>query len=90
MPYEGKYIGHNGLSNRYVLLEPDLFYLLEAARNEGGIAELKDVHPKFYHYLRENEFTVADDFDELQACIDRYSAIGFDETRYELHINPRR
>ena len=33
VPYKEKYIGHNGLSNRYVVLEPDLFHLLEAARN---------------------------------------------------------
>ena len=88
MLYKEKYIGHNGLSNRYVVLEPDLFHLLEAARNKGQLAELKGAHSEFYQYLKENAFIVADDFDELQACIDRYRAIDFDKTRYELHINP--
>lgn len=88
VPYEGKYIGHNGLSNQHIILEPELFLLLEAAKSEGNLDEVEKVHPDLYQYLKDEKFILPDDFDELQTCIDNYRKVDLDETRYELHINP--
>ncbi len=89
IPYEGKVIVHNGMSNEYLLLEPVLHELLQTSlHEEKGVESLKEVHPDFYKHLIKKGFIVEDNIDELEECIKKLHQFDSNDTRYELHINP--
>ncbi len=88
LPYEGKYIGHNGLSNQFIVIEPLLYDLITSSEVHGNISELKDIHNDFYKHLVSNGFIVSKEKNELIECLKMLNKNDTDDTHYELHINP--
>jgi len=87
-PYEDKIIGVNTLGKNYVILEKDLFNILNKIKSDDDIQRLKEIHIDFYDYLINNKFIVEDNIDEVKQCIDYIKSKIHNEKLYELHINP--
>jgi uncharacterized protein len=86
--HETSKVGFNALNNEYVVLEIELYHLLEAAVHEGAVGELQEIHPEFYEFLVEKGFIVNDDLDELEEAKKLVNSVDSDDSLYELHINP--
>ncbi|WBL25749.1 radical SAM/SPASM domain-containing protein [Zunongwangia sp. HGR-M22] len=86
-PKDEKIIGYNTVSDRFVVLEPILYELLEASTNENNLEQLKEVHESFYQTLVENGFIVSSNTDELEEIKLISDRVDFDETNFELTIN---
>lgn len=87
--YEEKQIGYNAYSNEFAILEPELYDLYIAARNEKDWPELKNIHPEFYDFLIEKGFLVPTETDEIQNVKDLVQKIDHEnEEFFQLTINP--
>lgn len=86
--YDGQIVGYNGLSNEYLLIDPDLYALLEAVKKQDTLPLLQEKHPDFYECLHNKAFIVKKEKDELAACLAQLNANDSNNTHYELHINP--
>lgn len=88
-PYEGKRIGYNAYSNEFAILEPELYDLYIAARNEKDWPELQKIHPEFYDFLIEKGFLVTNETDEIQKVKDLVQKVDHgNEEFFQLTINP--
>ena len=87
--YEDKKIGYNAFSNEFLLLDPELFDILEASKRENDFDELNNIHPEFYNHLIEIGFIIQNDVDEIENVKKLVREIDFEnETTYQLTINP--
>lgn len=87
-PNEEKMIGYNTISDNFVILEPILHELFEASVNEGMVEELQNVHESLYDVLVDKGFVVEDNVDELELIKSISHETDFNETEYQLTINP--
>jgi uncharacterized protein len=87
-PHEDHFVGYNGFSNEYVILEEMLYQMYDASFKSKNFDELNEVHPDYYTHLVQNGFLVEDDLDEVAEVIRVSKMIDNDETKFELHINP--
>lgn len=85
-PYQNKVVGFNGISKDYILLEKELYELYTNGVN--NVDDINEVHPEFYEYLRSKLFIIDDCIDEYDEFKGKIKKIDFDESIYELHINP--
>jgi len=86
-PHEGYQVGYNGFSNEFIILEPYLFELYKVAK-ENDFEELNLHSPEFYTLLKEKDFFITDDIDEVDRVRQMSKLIDNDDTKYKLHINP--
>lgn len=87
-PNEDKIIGYNSLSDNFVILEPVLHELFQASVHENIIEELPSVHENLYDILLEKGFVIDDHINEFEEIKRISNETDFDETHYELTINP--
>lgn len=87
-PYEGKYLGYNAFTNKFLVLEPLLGELILAAKAEGNIDDLKEIHENLYDVLVRDGFVVDNNVDEIQKVVELRESIDFDNSFYHLIINP--
>lgn len=88
IPFEGKMVSFNSFTQKFLVLESELLDLYNAASIEGDFHGLREIHPEFFWELKKNEFLIEDHVDELQKVKDLRKKVDFDETKYELVINP--
>ncbi len=88
LPYEGNFLLHNTYSDHFIVVQPILKELLEAARLQDDVASLKDYHPGFYNELFEHGFIVDKDLDENQQVKDLTKKIDGTKSQFLLTINP--
>ncbi len=88
VPYKGKIIYHNSLTEKFLLLEPLLMDLIEAAKNEKNVSELENVHPELYRALLSEGFVVSNDEDELQKVRNLINEVDHNDEQYSLMILP--
>ncbi|WP_029277618.1 radical SAM/SPASM domain-containing protein [Pedobacter borealis] len=86
-PHEEYQVGYNGFSNEFIILEPYLYELYKAAKN-ADFEELSLHSPDFYNLLKEKEFFINDDIDEVDRVRQMSKLIDNDDTKFKLHINP--
>jgi uncharacterized protein len=86
--YDSKKIGYNSLSNEFIILEPVLHELYDAATKEKNLPELNEIHPEFYQFLIQKKFIVEDNLDEVAIVKQLQAKVDFDENNYVLVINP--
>lgn len=88
VPYKDKIVLYNAFSNNFLLVEPLLRDLLEAAKAENNAEGIANYHPQFYTALQAKGFLVDETLDEI-AAVKEYSArIDSNANRYHLIINP--
>lgn len=86
-PYQSKVIGFNGISREYIVLEKEL-YELYITSVEDDIENINNVHPDLYKYLVSNSFIVDNNLNEFDEFKKMIRKIDFDDTIFELHLNP--
>jgi len=85
--YQNKVIGFNGISKDYIILEKELYNLYITCLN-SNVDDINIVHPEFYEYLKSKLFIIDNSIDEFEEFKEEIKKIDFDDTKYELHINP--
>ncbi len=87
-PREDKIIGYNSISDNFVVLEPILHELFQASINENQISELKNVHIDLFDVLLDKGFVIDEEVNELNVIKEISDKTDYDDTTYELIINP--
>ncbi|KAA2243513.1 radical SAM protein [Chitinophaga agrisoli] len=88
IPYQDKVVLYNAFSNQFLLVEPMLQQLMDAAKAEADVEGLSAYHPKFYKVLWEKGFIVEDAVDEVDKVRKISESVDSNETFYHLIINP--
>ena len=88
IPYEGKILAFNAYSKQFMVLEPLLHELIQAAQHEENPAGICEIHPSFHQELVSHGFIVAHDLDEVGLIKALREKVDFNEEHYQLTINP--
>ncbi len=88
IPYKGKFIAFNSFSQQFMVWQPMLKDLYDAASHEGTFDDLADYHPDFLTAMKALGFVVPDHDDELKKAMDLSHAIDNDESLFQMTINP--
>lgn len=80
--HEGAYLHYNAFNNQYLILNQEKHDLFEES-----IAEIQSRMPAFYQLLADNQFLVADDFDEYEVAVFTKKQMQFDASMYQIMIN---
>ncbi len=86
-PHDGFFVGYNGYTDAFIILEPMLYEMYDASRR-STFDELQEVHGDFYNNLLQNGFVVEDMVDEVDRVKQASLKIDNDLSKFELHINP--
>lgn len=86
--YKEKVVLYNSFSDHFMVVDPLLRDLVEAAKAEKDVSALHNYHPQFYNALKAKGFIVEETRDEVQAVKDVVAIIDGNEDRYHLVINP--
>jgi uncharacterized protein len=86
-PIDDKVLGFNTYSRQFMVLEPLLHELVEAAVHSSP-EELAEVHPDFYDVLVNNGFIIGSEVDELELVEQKLRKVIDDKQSYRLIINP--
>lgn len=87
-PRDEKVVGYNSITDNFIVLEPILHDLFQASIQENQIAALKDVHVDLYDVLIEKGFVIDEDINELEVIKDISNETDFNDSTYQLIINP--
>jgi uncharacterized protein len=86
--YKDKAVLFNAFSNNFIVVEPVLRDLVEAAKAESNAEGLAAYHPQLYELLRTRGFIVEETLDEIQQIKDLSAKVDGAEHLYHLVINP--
>jgi uncharacterized protein len=87
--YNNKFFIYNAFSNNFMLIEPFLKDLLDAAKLNDDAAGLADIHPAFYAKLVEDGFIIAADKNEVEKVRELREQVDLlDDQNYILTVNP--
>ncbi len=86
VPYKGKYVYHNSLTNKFLYIDPLLKELIDDSKE--NLDKLKDRHPQFYNALRNLGFIVKKKTDEVSAVKKLVEKIDGNKEEFYLLINP--
>ena len=87
IPYKEKYALYNSFHQRVMFLDPSLKDILQAAIIEG-IDNLNSIHPTFYQYLKEQEYLLETDIDEIEMVKELRHTVDYNNDLFFLTINP--
>ncbi|WP_413666692.1 radical SAM protein [Mucilaginibacter sp. Mucisp86] len=87
IPYENRFALYNSYNQKFMVIDPLLKELLDAAKHEG-VNSLKDVHPTFYDYLKTEEYLIDSNIDEVQKVKDLVKQVDENISSFLLTINP--
>ncbi len=88
VPYKEKHIYHNSLTENFLLLDPLLMDLVNAAEIEKNIKGIDDIHPEFYKALVEQGFVVPKKDDEILKVRELIKKVDVNDEAYSLMILP--
>lgn len=86
--FEDEILAYNSFKDSFLILEPTLHQLFEAAKTEMNFMELKMIHPSFYEALFQNGFVVPEEEDELAKVVSIRQKTDFNNDHFRLIINP--
>ncbi len=81
---KGQTVLYNAYSERLCVMDDTVARLYETHEPD----ELQGIHPSFYDYLKDNEFIVPTELDEVKKLIDSWNQVDTDATRFNLSVNP--
>ncbi len=87
IPYNDKFALYNAFHQRVLFLEPTLKDILKAAIIEG-VDNLDEIHPTFYQYLKEQEYLIEINIDEVEMVKELRNSIDYNHNDFFLTINP--
>lgn len=80
------YLLYNCKRERVISLVKELKELIEV--NKDRIDRLKEIHPELFHYLKDNEFIISDDFNEQVEVMREVDRNAKTSSCFHLIINP--
>ena len=86
--YNEKFIYHNSLTQSFLLLDPMLMDLVNAAQAEDNIMGIEDIHVDLYKSLLSNGFIVPKETDEIQKVRELIDHVDNQDESYHLMVNP--
>jgi len=86
--YKAHNVMFNTLTNRYLLLDPVLVDLYQAAVRNNEIDNLESYHPTFYKKLVDDRYIITDAADETEEVREIMQKVDGNESDYHLIINP--
>lgn len=87
-PYDNKIIGYSGLANEFIIFDKSLYELIVDSKKHNEVKQLETIHKDFFEHLKTNKFIVDNKTDELKRVIEFSNSLDYDETKYELQLNP--
>jgi uncharacterized protein len=88
VPYEERIIGFNSMTQRFLVLDPVLLDLINAAMLEDQIEGLKELHPSLFAEMKTLGFLVDSNLDETELVKEMQQEIDHTDSQYVLVINP--
>lgn len=88
LPYHDNVLLYNSFSDHFLLVQPLLKDLLEAANAENDIAGLENYHPGFYKELLNKGFILENEVDEIEEVKKISNQVDGNLSSYLLTINP--
>ncbi len=85
--FEDKFALFNSFTQKFLLMDPFLKELLEAASREN-VNELEEVHPQFYSYLCSEEYLVGKETEEVEKVRELVKQVDENHDSFLLTINP--
>ena len=86
--HKEKYIYHNSFTENFLLLEPILMDLINAAGNHNDLENLRVIHEDLYDALVENGFIVSNEVDEIKKVAELIKEIDDNDELFSLMILP--
>lgn len=86
--YNEKFIYHNSLTQNFLLLDPLLMDLVNAARAEDNITGIEEIHEELYKSLLLNGFIVPKETDEIEKVRELIHEVDNQDESYHLMVNP--
>lgn len=87
--HDDSMVGYNGFSNEFVILNPELYSIYEAADKASDWEGLQEIHPSFYEYLIQMGFLISSDTNEIDEVKRAVQQIDHENDKtYLLTINP--
>lgn len=87
VPLDGKFVLYNTLNNNLMLMDDYHKDLLEAAKRED-VESLRDFEPDFFEALKNEEFIVENELDEVAVVKAISRRVDFNDNEYRLTVNP--
>lgn len=84
--HKEKYIYHNSFTENFLLLEPILMDLINAAGNHNDLENLRVIHEDLYDALVENGFIVSNEVDEIKKVAELIKEIDVSPRLSAYHI----
>jgi len=88
LPFQDKMLAYNSVNDKFLLLEPTLYDLLQAVINESNLDGLKEIHPDYFDALLQNGFIVDKTKDEYAEVRDLIIKTDQDDSFFNIIINP--
>jgi len=88
LPFEEKMLAYNSVNDKFLLLEPALYDLLQATINESNPKGLQEIHPDYFDALVQNGFVVDKKKDEYAEVRDWIIKTDQDDSFFNIIINP--
>ncbi|MEM9916713.1 MAG: radical SAM protein [Bacteroidota bacterium] len=88
LPYGDNVLLYNSFSDHFILVNPLLKELLEAAEGENDINGLVNYHPGFYKELLDHGFILNNQVDEIEELKKLSLEVDSNASTYLLTINP--
>jgi len=88
LPFEGKMLAYNSVNDKFMVLEPMLYDLLQASINENNPKGLQKIHPDYFNALVQNGFIVTKTKDEYAEVRDLIIKTDQDDSFFNIIINP--
>lgn len=86
--FNEKWVIYNSLKDNFILLEPILYELYQAASKENKLHDLTKYHENLYDILVDKGIIVNSSVDELQLVKELRTNIDFNQDTFNLTINP--
>ena len=81
---EGEYVLYNALSDKFLLINPDLADLFE----NSPVDKIEKIHPQFFQVLCQNGFLVNENLNEYEELLHQWDMEDNDESKFTLTVNP--
>ncbi len=88
LPYKGNVLGYNAFTDQYLLMQPFLYELFQAALREKDVAGLNEIHPGLVEGLSARGFLVPEEKNELEAAREASQAVDENDRSFHLIVNP--
>lgn len=86
VPYKNKFALYNSFENKVIFIEKELKDIIN--NNKDDINNIENIHPTFFEFIKNKQFIIEDNIDEIQKVKDLSYKIDNNEDSFLLTVNP--